>query len=436
MFTHTLKLTAIAAALASPLFPTAARADDVSDLKQQIRILSDRLSAIEKERAATPTTSGVSEAQPAPVTISYPPSMVLVKGPDTVVSLYGVVDLTLASQTNADAAGHRGSGMVVSWMSGNRFGIDASHVFDKERGLKVIARLENEFELPTGNLDTPNVLFNRDAWVGVQSDDIGKLTLGRQNTLPRDFAQTWGEAFGSREVDLGEGGWNNNNQMQYMINYAGGATGTRYDSGVVWKKKTGQWVTGLAYQFNGGGGYVPGNTTTNTTKAAAVAYNGGAWNVSGTASFADVAGFKHQVVGIGGNFQIMPMVVARAGYFHNSADQAVVGSRKDNVFTTSVTFTPTEQTQFDLGYYTVHAKNAGYAGSGNTLGVNSDTSSVTAAADGNFHTLYGAAFYRWDRHTDVYVAADTVHTGGGFKLGFTHGFASATEFGTGLRFKF
>ena len=431
---HTIAAIATAAAAVVSL---PVRADDVSDLKAQIQILSDRLANVEKARAATPAPAApTADTSPAPVTIAYPPSMQLISGPNTTVSIYGILDVTLATQNNADAAGNRGKGLVVSWMSGNRFGIDASHVFDTENGIKVIGRLENEFELPTGNLDTNNVLFNRDAWVGIQSEALGKLTLGRQNTLPRDFDQTWGEAFGSREVSLDEGGWNNNNQMQYMINYAGGATGTRYDSGVVWKKKAGNFVGGLAYQFNGGGGYVPGNSTDGTTKAAALAYNGGMWNVSGSVSRANVGGFNHTVAGIGGNVQINPMFLVRAGFFKNDANQAVVGKRKDTAFTTSLTITPTTKTQFDIGYYNVNAKNAGYAASGNTLGVNSDTSGVTTSADGSFNTLYAAAFYRWDRQTDVYVAADTVHTKNGFKLGFTHGQSSATEFGAGLRFKF
>jgi predicted porin len=428
-------LTPIALAV-SILSAVPAYADDVADLKAQNKSLSERVSNLEKELTRT-TTTDTKATEPTPVTISYPPSMQLISG-DTTVSLYGILDATFATQNHADAFGNRGSAPVVSWMSGNRFGINASHTLDKASGLKTIGRLENEFELPTGNMDTPNVLFNRDAWVGLQSEGLGKFTIGRQNTLPRDFAQTWGEAFGSREVGLDEGGWNNNNQMQYMINYAGGANGTRYNSAMVWKKQTGQWVTGLAHQFNGGGGYVPGAFNTGTTTAAAVAYNGGVWNVSGTFSRADIAGFIHQVVGIGGNVQISPEILVRAGYFHNSADQAVVGRRKDDVFTTSVTFTPSSlpRNQFDLGYYNIKANNAGYAANGNTLGVNSDTSAVTTAADGHMNTFYAAAFYRWDKQTDVYIAMDVVNTKDGFKYGFTNGFSSADELGVGLRFKF
>ncbi len=433
---HTRLAIAVAATICMSA-SSVARADDVADLKAQIQLLSDRLSNIERERSQPKPAESKPAVDATPVTIAYPPSMQLIMG-NTTVSLYGILDATFATQSHADAAGNRGSAPVVSWMSGNRFGIDASHLVDPTTGLKVIGRLENEFELPTGNLDTPNVLFNRDAWVGLQSDAFGKVTFGRQNTLPRDFAQTWGEAFGSREVGLDEGGWNNNNQMQYLINYAGGANGTRYNSAVVWKKATGPVVTGLAHQFNGGGGYSPGDLATGTTTAAAVAYNGGQWNVNATFSHADIGGLTHRVVGFGGNVLVTPEVLVRGGYFNNSAEQAVVGPRKDNVFAASLTVTPQAipKTQFDLGFYSVRAKNAGYAKGGNTLGVNADTSEVTSAADGNLNTLYAAAFYRWDRQTDIYVAADTVHTSGGFKLGFTNGFGSATEFGAGLRFKF
>ena len=81
----------------------------------------------------------------------------------------------------------------------------------------MISRRETEFELPTGDMDTADVFFNRDAWMGFCSDDLGKPTFGRQNTLTRDFTQTWGDAYGTADVGLKEGGCSNVNNFKQFI---------------------------------------------------------------------------------------------------------------------------------------------------------------------------------------------------------------------------
>jgi hypothetical protein len=162
---------------------------------------------------------------------------------------------------NANAAGKTQFDMPVAFFSGNRWGIDGSHALPNSGGLKAIFKLESEYEVLTGNMDTPGVLFNRDAWLGIQSESLGKITLGRQNTLAREFSKTYGDAYGPAAVNLEEGGYTNNNNFKQFIYYSGSATGTRYDKGIVWKKQFGDIVAGGGYQIGG----VPGDTTTGTT---------------------------------------------------------------------------------------------------------------------------------------------------------------------------
>ncbi|HEY8099351.1 MAG TPA: porin [Burkholderiaceae bacterium] len=430
-------LTPIALAVAV-LSAVPAHADDVSDLNAQIRLLNERLSHIETtQKEAAPATTSAGTA----VTIAQAPNWNLIQGTDTTVSLYGKIDVTLASKTHADTKGNRQTGMFVSWMSGNRFGIHGSHVIDKESGTSVIATLENEFESPTGNLDTPNVLFNRDAWLGVQSETIGKLTFGRQNTLARDFIQTWGDAFGTSKVDLSEAGWCNNSNIQQMIFYGGGADGTRNDGSIVWKKEIGPWVVGATYAFgtveNGNGpSSAPGEFSNGSTTGAAIAYNGGTWNLDGTVTHAIVSKLNHDIVAFGGNYQFSPLIQWKAGIAHATVQQAVVGNRTDRAFSTSLIFTPAGKMRYVLGFHDINVKNGGYNAGGNTLGVTGDTSAVTTAADGTRRTYYTAAFYKFDAQTDVYVVADTVRTGQGYKLASTHGFNNMAELGTGIRWSF
>lgn len=420
-----------------------ARADDLSDLRAQIQLLNQRLAQLESSQkqlaGSTDAEKGVDT--PTAVTVAQAPGWNLVHGTDTNISLYGKIDVTLATRNNADAAGNRRTGMVVSWMSGNRWGIHGSHVIDKDSGTNVIATLESEFESPTGNMDTPNVLFNRDAWIGIENKTIGKLTFGRQNTLARDFIQTWGDAFGTASVDTSEAGWCNNSNMQQMIFYGGGADGTRNDGSIVWKKMIGPWVVGATYAFgyveNGNGpASVPGHFANGSTTGVALAYNGGAYNLDATYTRAIVSNLAHKIFAFGGNYQFGRLLQWKAGMAHASVEQAAVGTRTDNAYSTSLIFTPAGRMRYVLGYHDIRLKNAGYSASGNTLGVTADTSEVVTAADGTRKTFYTAAFYKFDTQADIYVALDRVRTGEGYKLASTNSHGSSAEAGAGLRWSF
>ncbi|MGZ5846526.1 MAG: porin, partial [Ramlibacter sp.] len=129
--------------------------------------------------AATPPAAPVPAASGSGLTIA--------SGPNS-ATLYGLIDITYVSQSNADKASHSVFGPRVAWFSGNRWGLTGQRLLGGQGDLKGIFRLESEFESQTGNMDTPGVLFNRDAWVGLESASLGKLTFGRQNALARDPA--------------------------------------------------------------------------------------------------------------------------------------------------------------------------------------------------------------------------------------------------------
>jgi predicted porin len=427
-------LTPIAIAV-SAILSVPVHADEISDLKAQNQLIIERLNQLEK------SASDPSSSKGNPVTITQAPGWNLIQDADTKLSLYGKIDVTVGSRSNADAKGDRQTGMLVSWMSGNRWGLHGSHVIDKESGTKVIATLESEFESPTGNMDTPNVLFNRDAWVGVESESIGKLTFGRQNTLARDFIQTWGDAFGTSKVDTSEAGWCNNSNMQQMLFYGGGADGVRNDGSMVWKKVIGPWVVGATYAFgyveNGNGPTTaPGQFSNGSTTGGAVAYNGDDWNLNGAITHAIVSKLAHDIYAFGGNYQFNPLIQWKAGMAYAKVDQAAVGSRTDHAYSTSLVITPEGKMRYVLGYHDIDLKNAGYNAGGNTLGVTADTSGVVTAAAGKRQTLYTAAFYKFDKQTDIYVAFDQVHTKAGYVLASTHGANSMNELGVGMRWSF
>ena len=225
-----------------------------------------------------------------------------------------------------------------------------------------------------------------------------------------------------------------------MIFYAGSATGTRYDRGAVWKKAFDNGiVAGVGYQFGG----IAGAFNNGSTKTAALAYNGGPFNVAGYLNSATVANLKHDSYSIGGNYSAGIFRV-NAGVFHYTAEQGalnVAGKRKDNAYTLSATIAPMEKIDFQFGYQVMDAKNAGTTGAGvtaNTLAAYADTSAITAAtvATGKRKTLYGSIFYHFDRQTEVYVAADKLSMTGGYRQKSTFGALDQTELGVGLRLRF
>ena len=304
------KSTLLAALLCAPAFCVTAHADEVGDLKAEIAAQKQaaeqqrlRLDALERKlntmQATPPPAAAAVPTAPLPVALTTDQqgvkldpnssAVTLYSNANTSLRLYGLLEATISHANHQAADGASATGFQTAWFSGNRLGFDAEHTlaFGENIGmpdLKVISKLETEFELPTGNSDTENVFFNRDAWLGFYSDTLGKVTLGRQNTLTRDFTQTWGDPYGTAEVSLREGGYSNVNNFKQLIFYSGSANGTRLNSAVEWKKKfDDHLVAGLGYAFGsagaggsgdvGNGGSVPGDFGKGTTKEASVAYN-------------------------------------------------------------------------------------------------------------------------------------------------------------------
>jgi hypothetical protein len=184
-------LLAAAVAACFPFAAVTARADELSDMKAENQMLMKRLSEMDKrlsELEAAKSAPDAAHAKPAAVPAALKTdqngspldtsvnSVMLYGSADTVLRMYGIVEATISRAEHQTANGGAASGFQTAWFSGNRLGFDVEHAlkFGDDIGLsnlKVISKLESEFELPTGNMDTANVFFNRDAWVGFYSDD-------------------------------------------------------------------------------------------------------------------------------------------------------------------------------------------------------------------------------------------------------------------------
>lgn len=347
------------------------------------------------------------------------------------VTLYGLIDTTISTVSNTTANGGRTTGFQIPWFSGSRWGLTGKE--DLGGGTSAIFKLESEFETPTGSMDTPGVLFNRDAWVGLQSEALGKLTFGRQNAIARDISGIYGDPYTGASVGLGEGGYTNTNNFKQLIFYAGSATGTRLNNGVVWKKMWGgRFLTALGYQF----GEVPGQFSQGTTESLALGYNGDNFHVAGFAQQAKVGGFMDRSYSVGGNV-ILGMFRVNAGYFHYTGEQpAAIGNRSDNAYTVSLKIAPQGAFDYEIGYQIMKANNAAFNADGNTLNAYASVVGATASGSGRKNTLYGSVFYHVSKRTEFYVAADYMKLKDQYIVGGTNGHNSQTEFGVGMRTRF
>jgi len=471
-------------ALCHPVF-----ANEVDDLKAEIAAqkaaeaaqkarldaLEARLNAMSTQQAAAPAKAPVvakalQTDQNGAKIIDTPAGVSLYDNGNTSLHMYGLIEATGSHANHQTTGGGSATGMQVAWFSGNRLGFDADHALaigDQIGlpGLKVISKLETEFELPTGDMDTANVFFNRDAWMGFYSDDLGKVTIGRQNTLTRDFTANWGDPYGGADVSLKEGGYSNVNNFKQFIFYSGGANGTRLNSAIEWKKKFGSHiVAGLGFAFGsqggggsgdvGNGGSTPGDFKKGQTQEASIALNAlevGPGLLSANVSYdrANVNDLIHQSELIGGNYRI-GMFRVNGGYVHYTAEQGVsnsAGTRTDNSWTVSMSLLPTPENEFALGFNEMKGKNAGFSGGGTIINPFGNMAGVTTTtADGSKKAIFGSYMYHVDRQLDVYFAADHFKVDGGWVIGDAQGngnhfgagqaYNNETEVAVGARYKF
>ena len=481
-----MRATALAVlALSQPVF-----ANEIDDLKAEIAAqkaaeaaqkarldaLEARLNAVTSQQPAAPAPQ---KAAAVPLALTTDQNGAKLADAETGVSLYnngttslhiyGLLEATGSHANHQTTGSSSTTGMQVAWFSGNRLGFDADHALAIGDsiglpGLKVISKLETEFELPTGDMDTSDVFFNRDAWMGFYSEDLGKITIGRQNTLTRDFTANWGDPYGGADVSLKEGGYSNVNNFKQFIFYSGGANGTRLNSAIEWKKKFGTHVVaGLGFAFGsqgaggsgdvGNGGSTPGDFKKGQTQEASIALNAlpvGPGLLSANLSYdrANVNDLIHQSELVGGNYRI-GMFRVNAGYAHYTAEQGVgnsAGTRTDNSWTVSMSLLPTPENEIAVGFNEMKGKHAGFNGGGKILNPFGSTADVAAVADGSRKAVYASWMYHVDKQLDVYLAADHFTVDGNWVLGDAQGngnkygagqvYNGVTDVAVGARYKF
>ncbi|WP_224788549.1 porin [Pandoraea terrae] len=107
------------------------------------------------------------------------------------VTLYGSLDAGVAYISNQ--AGHANWIAEQGGAQPDRWGLRGSE--DLGGGNKAIFLLENGFSTLTGNTIKAGAMFNRQSWVGLQSDRLGTVTIGHMTPFNFDWLGPYSTAY-------------------------------------------------------------------------------------------------------------------------------------------------------------------------------------------------------------------------------------------------
>src|SRR5258707_7574337 len=99
------------------------------------------------------------------------------------VTLYGTLDAGMVYSNNE--GGHSNWQQASGSVSNTYFGLRGDE--DLGGGLHAIFKLENGFNLNNGQFTENGSIFNRQAYVGLRSDQYGLASLGRQYDSMVDY---------------------------------------------------------------------------------------------------------------------------------------------------------------------------------------------------------------------------------------------------------
>jgi len=183
------------------------------------------------------------------------------------VTLYGIVDAGVTRVSNV--AGRSQVLVDTGVMQASRLGYRGRE--DLGGGRAAIFTLEQGFVLDTGVLGQGGLVFGRQAWVGLQDDRLGTVTLGRQydfmfDSLVAHINSTHdGGGYANNPLDNDRmSGQRVNNAVKYMTPTVGGfaagamfapseasgsVRGAGYSRSFGLSYKRGTWSVGAAYTY-------------------------------------------------------------------------------------------------------------------------------------------------------------------------------------------
>lgn len=310
--------------------------------------------------------------------------------PITNVTLYGVIDTAVRYISHSDAKGNALWQMTGGTFQGSRFGLRGNE--DLGGGATAYFVLENGFTPDTGALSYGGRLFGRRAIVGLNGK-LGVIQLGRDTTLGFDTLSIYDSVTPM----------NNNTQLQMPTILVG----DRLDNSVKYNYQAGPVALALQY----GAGESAGSISAGRSLGASVAYSFGAYSLAvvgqqmkdgnqveskvltvgasyqgNTGKYA--IGFVRRTTGANFNWQPSGANVGIAGSSENILNSNAAGSRRDDLVTTSMSFTLTPQWVVYSGYMVDRAQY------------------VLQNQNGTRQTVFSIVDYLLSKRTDIYLEAD------------------------------
>ncbi len=321
------------------------------------------------------------------------------------VTLYGVIDEAVRYQTgSATSTGHTYA-MSEGAVNGTRLGFKGSE--DLGGGMHAIFDLQSGFNIANGTRDQQGQEFGRYAYMGLQSNDYGTLTMGRQYGGIYTF-------YAFNFDPIGGGNINATDWSLFLV-------GIRFDNTAQYEVPIGP--VKLAFQHSFGG--QPGSFSSGSTTTGSAIYHfggsadGGKVGLAGAQS-TDSAGHHLTVGAVGGMVKLgavglylygidarrdQGFVVAASNSGGALANTNIISNvtassgtqtatRTDLFVRAGATYFVTPSISLIASYAYDHAKNA----SGNN--------------NGTIQTVYGIADYILSKRTDVYLEIDHSHLSG------------------------
>ncbi|NML34631.1 porin [Paraburkholderia antibiotica] len=326
------------------------------------------------------------------------------------VTLYGSLDAGVVYSNNQ--GGHSNWQQGSGSLSNTYFGLRGSE--DLGGGLHAIFTLENGFNLSNGHNTESNTLFNRQAFVGLRSNNFGTLTFGRQYDSVSDYVaplSETGEGYGN---NLAAHPFNNDNlassfsiknAVKYTsVNYGGLKFGGLYG------------FSNAAGDFSNNRAWSAGASYDNGPLSVAAAYlqlnNSGSSNLNGAVSQGDgtsaIGAHLQRTYGAGINYAYGPAVVGFV-YTHSQLD----GITSMNVG--GATLPGIAGTNLHLDNYEVNGRYAltpALSLAASYTFTNGKMSGSNGSGTPRWHTASLQGDYLLSKRTDVYIEGVYQHASG------------------------
>ena len=342
------------------------------------------------------------------------------------VTLYGLIDAGLTYMSNqketGSTAGHSKFGLTDASINPDRFGLRGSE--DLGGGLKAIFTLENGFTLSNGALGQHGLLFGRQAFAGLSSDQVGTVTLGRQYDAMVDYlAPLAGAGAAKGGVFFGHPYDNDNLQNTMRINNAVKYASPNYDG----------WQFGSLYGFsNEAGGfsnnraYSFGTSYHNGPLRFAASYlqlNNGGTNTNLTGATDSVVNASGDVTGSDSTFSAAQQRTFGAGLDYTVGPATVGFVFTETKLENATGINNTSSSPISLGNasslrFDNYEVNAIYRVTPEFTATGSYTftdgsSSLSGASSPKWNQINLLLDYSLSRRTDVYVEGQYQHVSGG-----------------------